>query len=59
MKPEVWYYYVQEMNAWRNRCVKAAQNAQDKEFANYCERDLQNAQTHQDQDDEWIERENS
>ena len=53
-------FYIQRMNAkWQQEAIEAAQKAQDEEFANYCERDLQNAQTHQDQDDEWIERENS
>ena len=58
MKTEVWYYYKQDMD-WQRQCRVAARKARNEEFANYCERDLQNAQTHQDQDDEWIERENS
>jgi hypothetical protein len=44
-------YYVQEMNAWRTRCVEAAQEAQDEEFANYCE----NQDWQEQDDDESIE----
>jgi hypothetical protein len=44
-------YYVQEMNAWRTRCVEAAQEAQEEEFANYCDKQNQDWQQQMDDDE--------